>query len=81
MSKLVTRDFRCKECGEEWYETVFRELEDTLMECPECAQLAGVRTLSSPTVLRASYLDGQSRGEGYENMKKAAKLDKEMCIM
>lgn len=75
MSSWKSINIRCQECKHVWHDLIEREdenLED--FECPECGSLAGVKTLSAPNVLRASYHDGKRR---FDDLREINSLRKE----
>ena len=70
---MPTYDFKCKECEHKSIEFVRYDDRDTIrIKCTEC-QADMTRVMSMPTVLKASYLDGQKR-EGFEEMRIDNKL-------
>jgi len=70
-------DVKCQDCELVWNELVERELENTAkFTCPNCGGL-GKKTVSAPTVLKATYPDGTKR-DGFRDMKEALKLESEM---
>lgn len=80
--RLVTRDYKCNKCSTYFYLTVEREEEDKPQRCPNCDETSSERALSAPNVVgKASYLDGQSRGRAYDDMKMASKLEKQVASL
>ena len=53
-----------------------RSERDTASTCPECEGV-GTRTISVPNAMVASYPDGRKRGDTYQKLKEASKLESE----
>ena len=75
--------WKCDGCGEytEVQASISERNTSPVGSCRTCEETRWERVMESPMVLRQSYLDGQSRGQGYENMKRAVQLDKERANM
>jgi len=67
-------EYVCEPCNVVWEDTVDYEKRDDPQNCPQCDAVHSYRRPPAPAVLRASYHDGYSRGPGYEEMKRIAKL-------
>lgn len=78
MPRWRTVDVQCDDCGRR--DIVLLDLSDPADQpdpCPNCSGFLS-QQLAAPAVLNASYPDGMSRGEGYELLKRASKVEKEM---
>lgn len=73
MSGYISIDIRCMECSHLWNDLVLREEAGKIVDCPECKQPAGRRTISAPRILKASYPDGHKRA-GWAEMREQEKL-------
>lgn len=73
----ISDNHRCSECGLTYTMIVKREKRDDPSNCPECMKMSGSRTISAPALMTASYPDGRKRGDTYQKLKEAAKLEAE----
>jgi len=69
-----TFEYVCEPCNVSWEELICVDERDSPQYCPQCNAVHSYRKIGAPTVLKASHPDGYSRGEGYAEMKKIAKL-------
>ena len=72
----ITDDHRCTACSTVYDVLKRRSERDEPSECPSCGGSGG-RIPSAPLPLRRSYHMGKDRGDGWNKMKEAAKLEKE----
>lgn len=72
--------FACESC--DILDVVYRSISsrDEPCLCPACT-LPMQRRLESPHPLRRSLLDGQRRGDGYQELKQAARLKVERASL
>ena len=71
---MPTYTMYCSSCEDGFDVLLAVDDRDVPQECPMCSSFATERTMSAPVVLRASHQAGYSRGEGYAEMKRIAKL-------
>lgn len=74
----ITDDHRCAGCDHVYAVLSHRDERNEKSTCPTCGQ-EGERTMSVPVPLRKSFRDGHKRGETYERLKRAVKIEKEMA--
>lgn len=69
-------DYHCTECGN--IEEIMHLKKEVPEEvpCPECDSTM-LRKFPAPLVMRASFADGQERGERWTMAKQAAKLEQQ----
>lgn len=72
-------DYGCFDCGFSDIFLIKRSEEPDEKECPQCGGTMHTK-LSAPTVLRASFADGQARGERWELAKKVGQLEHEASV-
>jgi DNA-directed RNA polymerase subunit RPC12/RpoP len=65
--------FKCQTCNHIYDDIVEREKEFEVQACPECGDVAALKTFSPPNVLRASYLDGTRRFDDHREINKLKK--------
>lgn len=71
---MPTYEYVCEACSIEWEDLLPSEDRDNAQYCPQCNAVHSYRKMGAPVVLRASHQSGYSRGEGYAEMKRVAKL-------
>jgi putative FmdB family regulatory protein len=76
---LKSYDFRCQECGFSFWTTMESGSAswEASWECPECQKPTVKRVPSAPNLMQRALPDGVKRGGGYQELKEAAKLEKE----
>jgi len=77
MASYISLNFLCNVCDGVFPNLTDRaEREGLQLNCELCgAEKSCVETVGMPASPRKSYLDGQRRGGGYQQLKEAAKLD------
>ena len=76
----ISDNHKCGECGAIYTIIVKRAKRDEPSTCPQCME-EGRRTLSAPAIMSAAYPDGRKRGDTYQKLKEAAKLEVEASSM
>ena len=61
----VSREFQCKECGEE-FPQLCSPGEDLHVSCPQCGQLGATLQISAPTLMNVAIADGVKRNESMQ---------------